>query len=134
MTARLRGPGPPPAAGASRAGVLRTGTLGLAGACALLIGGAAPAEAGGSLITVVDNSHADSWLEIDRAADLQNGSGSAGSDQDGVGALVGGLLAPGASGTPRASGTPGAPAETGAAGPPGLPAGPSLRPVAGGGP
>ncbi|WP_030736255.1 hypothetical protein [Streptomyces sp. NRRL S-31] len=51
-------------------------------AAALLGAGAVPAVAE-SLITVVDNSHADSWLEIDRAANVQNGSGTAGSDHDG---------------------------------------------------
>ncbi|GAB7184838.1 hypothetical protein ATKI12_4669 [Kitasatospora sp. Ki12] len=109
MRAGQRGPAPPPTAAARRAGVLRV----LVGTCAcalLLMGGAVPAVAGGSLITVVDNSNADSWLEIDRTANLQNGSGSAGSDHDGAGSLVGGLL--------------------GAA--PSL--GPALRPVAGGGP
>ncbi|MEU4929047.1 hypothetical protein AB0G54_21400 [Streptomyces yokosukanensis] len=57
----------------------------VAAACAALLGaGAAPAGAqGGSLITVVDNSNADSWLEVDRAANVQAGSGTAGSDHDG---------------------------------------------------
>ncbi|MEU9040690.1 MULTISPECIES: hypothetical protein [unclassified Kitasatospora] len=103
MRAGPRGPAPP-----SAAAVLRAGALGLAGACAVLAGGVAPAAVG-SLITVVDNSHADSWLEIDRTANVQNGSGSAGSDHDGAGSLVGGVLGPGSS------------------------AGPALRPVAGGG-
>ncbi|MEV6051385.1 hypothetical protein [Streptomyces sp. NPDC052107] len=63
-------------------------------AVAVLGAGAAPAVASGSLITVVDNSHADSWLEVDRAANVQTGSGTAGSDHDGsavdvVEALVG---------------------------------------------
>jgi hypothetical protein len=50
----------------------------------LLAGAASPAAAGtGSLITVVDNSHADSILEVDRTANLQTGSGTAGSDHDG---------------------------------------------------
>ncbi|MFI1650911.1 hypothetical protein ACH4XT_28760 [Streptomyces avidinii] len=52
-------------------------------AVTLVSGGAAPAVASGSLITVIDNSHADSVLEIDRAANVQNGSGTAGSDHDG---------------------------------------------------
>jgi hypothetical protein len=61
-------------------------------AAALLGGAAAPAAAddapgtgGGNrgLVTVVDNSHADSILEVDRTANLQNGSGTAGSDHDG---------------------------------------------------
>ncbi|MGW1722000.1 hypothetical protein ACWCQK_03565 [Streptomyces sp. NPDC002306] len=44
---------------------------------------AAPAAAGGALITVIDNSHADSILEIDRAANVQRGSGgTAGSDHE----------------------------------------------------
>ncbi|MFD3698394.1 hypothetical protein ACFWUZ_19960 [Streptomyces sp. NPDC058646] len=54
-------------------------------AVTLLGGGAAPAAAaGGSLITVIDNSHADSVVEVDRAANVQSGSGSAGSDHDGT--------------------------------------------------
>lgn len=48
-----------------------------------LVGGSAPAAAAGSLITVLDNSHADSILEVDRTANLQTGSGTAGSDHDG---------------------------------------------------
>ncbi|MEU7025224.1 hypothetical protein AB6O49_20245 [Streptomyces sp. SBR177] len=77
--------------------------LGLAAAL-LATAGAAPAAAGGSLVTVIDNSHssseADSVLEIDRAANLQYGSsGTAGSDHDGsaveaVEALVGRIGAP----------------------------------------
>ncbi|QTE01743.1 hypothetical protein [Streptomyces cyanogenus] len=63
-------------------------------AAALLAAGAVPALASESLITVIDNSHADSWLEVDRAANVQTGSGTAGSDHDGsavdvVEALVG---------------------------------------------
>ncbi|MEV7616760.1 hypothetical protein, partial [Streptomyces sp. NPDC089799] len=52
-------------------------------------GGAAPpraaaAAAAGSLITVIDNSHADSVVEIDRSANVQAaGPGTAGSDHDG---------------------------------------------------
>ncbi|MET7651030.1 MULTISPECIES: hypothetical protein [unclassified Streptomyces] len=63
---------------------------------ALLGAAAAPAVAAGSLITVIDNSHADSILEVDRAANVQQGSsGTAGSDHDGsavdmMEALVGG--------------------------------------------
>ncbi|MFF9851547.1 hypothetical protein [Streptomyces litmocidini] len=74
------GPAPKAAAG----GPLRTPlkTLGLA--VALLAAGAAPAAAGGSLLTVIDNSRADSVVEIDRAANVQYGSGgTAGSDHDG---------------------------------------------------
>ncbi|MGW0578685.1 hypothetical protein ACWD25_22580 [Streptomyces sp. NPDC002920] len=54
-------------------------------ALALLAGGGAtPAVAAGSLITVIDNSHADSILEVDRTANVQSGSsGTAGSDHDG---------------------------------------------------
>ncbi|GHG96987.1 hypothetical protein [Streptomyces rubradiris] len=52
-------------------------------AAALLGAGAAPAAASDSLITVIDNSEADSWLEVDRTANLQSGSGTAGSDHDG---------------------------------------------------
>jgi hypothetical protein len=57
--------------------------LAAAAAAALLGAGAAPATASGGLITVIDNSHADSWLEVDRAANVQAGSGTAGSDHDG---------------------------------------------------
>ncbi|MFI8961553.1 hypothetical protein ACIGO8_05505 [Streptomyces sp. NPDC053493] len=65
------------------------------GAVLLAASAAAPAAAGGSLVTVIDNSHADSVLEVDRAANVQYGSsGTAGSDHDGsavdaVSALVG---------------------------------------------
>ncbi|MET9324754.1 hypothetical protein ABZX75_32075 [Streptomyces sp. NPDC003038] len=52
-------------------------------AVALMAGVAAPAAASESLITVIDNSHADSVVEVDRAANLQSGSGTAGSDHDG---------------------------------------------------
>ncbi|MFJ4778072.1 hypothetical protein [Streptomyces sp. NPDC088762] len=52
-------------------------------AVTLIGAGAAPASAGESLITVIDNSHADSVLEVDRAANVQSGSGTAGSDHDG---------------------------------------------------
>lgn len=52
-------------------------------AVALLGAAAAPAGATGSLITVVDNSQADSILEVDRTANVQTGSGTAGSDHDG---------------------------------------------------
>lgn len=63
-------------------------------AAAMLGAGAAPAAASGSLITVIDNSHADSWLEVDRTANVQTGEGTAGSDHDGsavdaIEALVG---------------------------------------------
>ncbi|MFI2640970.1 hypothetical protein [Streptomyces sp. NPDC018610] len=58
-----------------------------------LLGGAAhqaaadddPGTGGGnsSVVTVLDNSHADSILEVDRTANLQTGRGTAGSDHDG---------------------------------------------------
>ncbi|WP_411075764.1 hypothetical protein [Streptomyces sp. cmx-4-7] len=50
---------------------------------AVLMGGAGPAAADGSMITVLDNSHSDSILEVDRTANFQRGSGTAGSDHDG---------------------------------------------------
>ncbi|WP_256640293.1 hypothetical protein [Streptomyces murinus] len=50
---------------------------------AFLGAGAAPALADNSLVTLVDNSHADSWLEVDRTANVQTGKGDAGSDHDG---------------------------------------------------
>lgn len=84
-------PGPRRPAPSSAAAALRATVLGLTGACALLAAGAAPAAAGGSLITVIDNSNADSWLEVDRTANLQHGSGSAGSDHDGAGSPLGSL-------------------------------------------
>ncbi|MEU9591627.1 hypothetical protein ACGF7W_33815 [Streptomyces sp. NPDC048219] len=37
----------------------------------------------GSVVTVIDNSHADSIIEVDRTANAQTGSGTAGSDHDG---------------------------------------------------
>ncbi|KPI24763.1 hypothetical protein ACGFZJ_01715 [Streptomyces sp. NPDC048253] len=60
---------------------LRTATV---LAAALLGAATAQAVAEGSLITVIDNSHADSILEVDRTANVQQGSsGTAGSDHDG---------------------------------------------------
>ncbi|MGW7237635.1 hypothetical protein [Streptomyces sp. NPDC054804] len=51
---------------------------------AVLLGTAGvPAHAAGSLITVIDNSHADSIIEVDRTANVQAGRGTAGSDHDG---------------------------------------------------
>lgn len=67
-------PGPVPPRRLGRAAVLAAALLGAA---------AAPAAAGGSLITVLDNSHADSILEVDRTANIQQGSGTAGSDHEG---------------------------------------------------
>jgi hypothetical protein len=52
-------------------------------ATAALGGVAAPASADGSLVTVLDNSHSDSILEVDRTANVQTGHGDAGSDHDG---------------------------------------------------
>ncbi|MFF7453313.1 hypothetical protein [Kitasatospora sp. NPDC008115] len=75
--------------------LLRAGAVALAGACAVLgcaATSAVAATAGRGLITVIDNSHADSIIEIDRTADLQFGSGAAGSDHDGSTTLVNGLL------------------------------------------
>jgi len=68
-------------------------------AAALLGAAASPATAGGGMITVIDNSHADSVLEVDRAANIQQGSsGTTGSDHEGsavdlMEALVGGRAA-----------------------------------------
>lgn len=65
-------------------GAVPRAALAAAAAAAALLGtGAVPAAASGSLITVIDNSQADSWLEVDRAANVQTGSGTAGSDHDG---------------------------------------------------
>jgi hypothetical protein len=54
-------------------------------AVAVLGGAAAPAaaEGTGALATVLDNAHAGSVLEVGRTANLQAGSGTAGSDHDG---------------------------------------------------
>ncbi|MFE2136698.1 hypothetical protein ACFW9X_26515, partial [Streptomyces sp. NPDC059466] len=52
-------------------------------ACAVVGAAAHRAAAGDSFITVLDNSHADSILEVDRAANVQQGSGTAGSDHEG---------------------------------------------------
>ncbi|MGW7422159.1 hypothetical protein ACWGJB_19190 [Streptomyces sp. NPDC054813] len=52
-------------------------------AAALLGAAAVSSHAAGSLITVIDNSHADSILEVDRTANVQAGRGTAGSDHDG---------------------------------------------------
>ncbi|WP_241740811.1 hypothetical protein [Streptomyces sp. L2] len=66
----------------------RTGPVPRLGAAAALAAAAlaaatAPAVAAGGLITVIDNSNADSILEVDRTANVQTGSGTAGSDHDG---------------------------------------------------
>ncbi|MFJ3792792.1 hypothetical protein [Kitasatospora sp. NPDC090091] len=100
--------------------------VGLVLAWALLGGSAASAATeGSSLVTVIDNSRGsapvqagpllgsaslvrlDSLLEIDRTANQQNGQGTAGSDHDGTGALVGDLLGTsptGATGLPGPAG------------------------------
>ncbi|WP_406441978.1 hypothetical protein OHB00_38635 [Streptomyces sp. NBC_00631] len=52
-------------------------------AAALLGVATAPVHAAGGLITVIDNSNADSILEVDRTANVQAGRGTAGSDHDG---------------------------------------------------
>ncbi len=78
-----------------RRGRHRVMAVGLALAAWALLGGAAPGStvAERSLLTVIDNSGADSIIEIDRTADLLIGHGSAGSDHDGsTTALVPGLL------------------------------------------
>ncbi len=40
-------------------------------------------ESRGAAFSLIDNSHADSWLEVDRTGNAQAGSGTAGSDHDG---------------------------------------------------
>ncbi|MEU8757970.1 hypothetical protein [Streptomyces sp. NPDC048659] len=63
--------------------MIRTVPKALGLAAALLAVAAAPAMAG-SLVTVIDNSQADSILEVDRAANFQfGGTGTVGSDHDG---------------------------------------------------
>lgn len=53
-------------------------------AAAVLGAAAGPAAAnGGSLVTVIDNSRADSIVEVDRTNNISTGSGTAGSDHDG---------------------------------------------------
>ncbi|MET8942647.1 hypothetical protein ABZX30_03370 [Streptomyces sp. NPDC004542] len=52
-------------------------------AAAVLGAAAGPAAAGGSVVTVIDNSRADSILEVDRTGNVSTGSGTAGSDHDG---------------------------------------------------
>ncbi|MFE2728006.1 hypothetical protein [Kitasatospora sp. NPDC059327] len=73
-------------------------SAGLLGGWVVLGAAASPATAGGSLITVIDNSHADSLvstdslLEIDKAGNVQTGQGTAGSDHGPANALVGALV------------------------------------------
>ncbi|MFC8538163.1 hypothetical protein ACFUJY_30210 [Streptomyces sp. NPDC057249] len=87
MTARAHSPAPAPARplrephnrpplglGAAAALVL---------AATLLAAAGSPAAAGDLNLVVVDNSEADSWLEIDRTANTNHGSGTSGSDHDG---------------------------------------------------
>ncbi|MBZ4320462.1 hypothetical protein [Streptomyces huiliensis] len=89
------------------AGLLTAGAAGVVLVSALL-GGKAMAQAGGTAppeqdracgggnagrstfgVLVVDNSRADSWLEVDRTADALVGSkGTAGSDHDGGGGAI----------------------------------------------
>ncbi|MFE6976193.1 hypothetical protein [Streptomyces sp. NPDC057682] len=52
-------------------------------AAALVAAAGSPAAAGDLKLTVIDNSEADSWLEIDRTANTNQGSGTSGSDHDG---------------------------------------------------
>ncbi len=69
-----------------------TGALLAAGAAGFLVcetsgpavaDDSASKETRGSAFSLIDNSHADSWLEVDRTANSQVGSGTAGSDHDG---------------------------------------------------
>ncbi|MFF1902691.1 hypothetical protein [Kitasatospora sp. NPDC058218] len=102
MTSAVRGSVPggalPGGALPGAAALWRLAVAGLLGAWALLGCAASPAVAGGSLITVIDNSHADSLvstdslLEIDKAGNLQTGQGTAGSDHGPANALVGTVL------------------------------------------
>ncbi|MFJ8673291.1 hypothetical protein [Streptomyces sp. NPDC093589] len=46
--------------------------------------GALTAQAADRSVVLIDNSHADSWLEVDRAGNQQLGSGISGSDLDGA--------------------------------------------------
>ncbi|MFG2894139.1 hypothetical protein [Streptomyces sp. NPDC048248] len=50
----------------------------------LLGAGSTAAEAADRSVVLIDNSNADSWLEVDRTNNLQLGSGIAGSDLDGA--------------------------------------------------
>ncbi|MFB6890189.1 hypothetical protein ACFCX4_12830 [Kitasatospora sp. NPDC056327] len=94
MRLRVSGAQPREASGRPTRGHRRIAAAGLAVAWAVLGCAVAPearaAERG--LVTVIDNSGADSILEIDRTADLLVGRGSAGSDHDGATTLVTGLL------------------------------------------
>ncbi|MFI6348659.1 hypothetical protein [Streptomyces sp. NPDC050560] len=70
----------PPRPGASRALAAAAAVAAAAFGYGALPAGTAFAD--GSLIEI-DNSEADSWLEVDRTANLENGDGTAGSDHDG---------------------------------------------------
>ncbi|MFG2884557.1 hypothetical protein ACGFYV_20085 [Streptomyces sp. NPDC048297] len=90
---RTSGAGPRLGVAAALAAALLGVGVGVAPAAAAAEGGDG-GSGSSSLITVLDNSHADSILEVDRTANLQTGSGTAGSDHDGsavdvVEALVG---------------------------------------------
>ncbi|MFJ6572058.1 hypothetical protein ACIQNU_32110 [Streptomyces sp. NPDC091292] len=63
----------------------RTAALTLAAAAAALGAGSLPAQAADGLVvlTLVDNSNADSWLEVDRTLNTNHGPGTSGSDHDG---------------------------------------------------
>ncbi|MFG2292109.1 hypothetical protein [Streptomyces sp. NPDC048603] len=86
---------------------MRAGGAGVGVLAAVLAWGAAapavaPAVAADGLITVIDNSHADSVVEVDRSANLQVGSGgAAGSDQEGSAVDVLATLVEGGSGGAR---------------------------------
>ncbi|WP_328720053.1 hypothetical protein OHT52_11515 [Streptomyces sp. NBC_00247] len=71
-----RGPHRRPALG-------RGSAAAMALAAALLAAAGSPAAAGDLNLTLIDNSEADSWLEIDRTANTNSGSGTSGSDHDG---------------------------------------------------
>ncbi|MFH8573529.1 hypothetical protein [Streptomyces sp. NPDC017993] len=58
----------------------------------LLGAGSTAAEAADRSVVLIDNSHADSWLEVDRTNNLQLGSGIAGSDLDGAATDLTGAL------------------------------------------
>ncbi|MFJ4671129.1 hypothetical protein [Kitasatospora purpeofusca] len=106
MTLRMPGPAAPTPAEAERRGRHRVLAVGLALAAWALLGCAVPGVAvgAGSLLTVIDNSGADSIVEIDRTADLLFGHGSAGSDHDGSTSVLPGLL--GLAGSTAAPPTP----------------------------
>ncbi|MGC5345610.1 hypothetical protein ACPXCE_17530 [Streptomyces sp. DT24] len=74
-------PASPPRGHGARAAAVTAAAM--AAAVAALAAGAAPAQASTSFLTLIDNSEADSWLEIDRTANIETGGGTAGSDHDG---------------------------------------------------